>query len=149
MMLAFFVSCKSGETMTVVNSKLAPQAIGPYSQAIKTGNYVFCSGQIGLSPETGQMAGEDISSQTNQALKNIQAILQEAGTDFMHVTKVTIFITDMKNYSTVNEIYAKYFVGVKPARSAVQVSALPKNALVEIECIATMKSKKMDRNNSK
>jgi 2-iminobutanoate/2-iminopropanoate deaminase len=131
--------CMTNNAITVVTSDDAPKAIGPYSQAIRTGDLVFCSGQIGLSPETGQLVGEDISKQTEQALKNLQAILEAAGSDLSHVVKVTIFMTDMGNYATINEVYSQFFTDVKPARSAVEVTKLPKGALVEIECIATLK----------
>ena len=137
--LCLLISCKTNKVITVINSKDAPAAIGPYSQAIKTGDFIFCSGQIGLSPSTGQLVGSDISSQTIQALQNLKIILEEAGSDFSHVTKVTIFLTDMNNYSKVNEIYSTYFTNIKPARSVVQVVALPKGALVEIECVAVTK----------
>lgn len=137
--LSIIISCKTNKTMIVINSKSTPEAIGPYSQAIKSGKLVFCSGQIGLSAESGQLAGDDISSQTHQALRNLKSILEEAGSDFSHVVKVTVFLTDLSYYAAVNEIYSKYFTGIKPARSAVQVSKLPKEALVEIECIAVIK----------
>lgn len=133
------VSCQTSKKLIAVNSKAAPAAIGPYSQAIKTDNLIFCSGQIGLSPTTGQLVGNDITSQTTQALENIKFVLEEAGSDFSNVSKVTIFITDIANYSKVNEIYALYFKTLKPARSVVQVAGLPKEALIEIECVAITK----------
>jgi len=133
------VSCNVERKLTVIQSKAVPAAIGPYSQAIKNDNLIFCSGQIGLSPATGDLAGDDISSQTTQALQNIKYILEEAGSDFSHVTKVTVFVTDMDNYKLVNEIYAVFFDKLKPARSVVQVAGLPRGALVEIECIAVTK----------
>lgn len=129
-------SCKnSSSNLESLSSTKAPKAIGPYSQAIVSGNLIFLSGQIGINAETGEL-GVDIHQQTTQAMDNIGHVLQEAGSDFQHVTKVTIFLSDMNNYSVVNTIYEKYFSGNKPARSTVQVAALPKNALVEIECIA-------------
>ncbi len=137
--LCFLFSCKTNRMVTVITSKTAPVAIGPYSQATKTGNFIFCSGQIGVSPSTGQLVGDDITSQTTQALENLKFVLKEAGSDFSHVCKVTIFMTDMKNYSKVNEIYSTFFIDVKPARSAIQVAGLPKGALVEIECFAVTK----------
>ena len=120
-------------------SENAPEAIGPYSQAIKAGNLVFCSGQIGLSPETGDFSGDDISSQTKQVLQNLEAVLQAAGSGLSEVVKVTIFLADINDYATVNKIYDSYFADIKPARSTVAVSALPKGALIEIECIAVVK----------
>ena len=117
----------------------APKAIGPYSQAIKTGNLLYTSGQIGLVPATGTFAGNDIIAQTHQALKNLKAVVEKGGSDMEHVVKVTIFLKDMDNYTTVNDIYKDYFPGVKPARSAVQVARLPKDALIEIECVAELK----------
>ncbi len=133
------VSCKVSNELTVVNSKAVPAAIGPYSHSIKIDNLIFCSGQIGLSPSTGELAGDDISSQTKQALQNMKFILEEAGSDLSHITKVTVFVTDMKNYTLVNEIYSLFFDTLKPARSVVQVAGLPKGALIEIECIAVTK----------
>lgn len=137
--ICLLVSCKTNKALIVIKSKAAPVAIGPYSHAVKAGDFIFCSGQIGLSPSTGQLVGNDISSQTTQSLKNLKFIVEEAGSDFSHVTKVTIFMTDMNNYSKVNEIYSDYFNTIKPARSAVQVVALPRGALIEIECIAMTK----------
>ena len=132
-------SCQVNKKVAIVNSNAAPTAIGPYSQAIKTDNLIFCSGQIGLSPTTGQLIGDDITSQTTQALENLKFIIEEAGSDFSHVTKVTIFMTDMNNYNKVNEIYSLFFKKLKPARSVVQVAGLPKGALIEIECVAITK----------
>lgn len=137
--LCFMLACDSHHHLSVVDSATAPKAIGPYSQAIQSNKLVFCSGQIGLVPETGLMAGDDILLQTNQALQNLNAVLVAAGSDFSHVVKVTIFLTDLNYYKTVNEIYSKYFSEIKPARSVVQVSKLPKDALIEIECIAIAK----------
>ena len=134
------VSCKSDEqSLTVISTQSAPKAIGPYSQAVKTGKTVFCAGQIGISKDSGLLAGEDIATQTNQALQNIKAVLEASNSDFLHVVKVTVFLTNLDNYAIVNEIYAKCFGDHKPARSLVQVSRLPKDALIEIECIATTK----------
>jgi len=135
----FASSCQTNKSLVVVNSSDAPKAIGPYSQAVKTGNMVFTSGQIGLVPATGTLAGDDISSQTQQALKNLKAILEEAGSDMAHVVKATIFLKDLNDYTTVNDIYKGYFPEIKPARSTVQVTRLPKDALIEIECTAVRK----------
>lgn len=123
----------------MINSKDAPKVIGPYSHAIKTGNMIYTSGQIGISPVTNTLVGDDISLQAHQALDNLKAILAEAGTDMAHVVKVTIFLKDLNDYARVNDIYKDYFQEIKPARSAVQVASLPKDALIEIECIATLK----------
>ena len=133
--------CAYGQRMTAVTSKDAPKAIGPYSQAIKTGNLIYTSGQIGLSPVTNALAGDDITSQTHQALKNIKAVVEEAGSDMAHVVKVTIYLKDLNDYAKVNDIYKDYFADIKPARSAVQVARLPKDALIEIECVAEAKNK--------
>jgi 2-iminobutanoate/2-iminopropanoate deaminase len=134
-----FMSCNSSKKLVVVESKNAPKVIGPYSHAIKVGNLIYTSGQIGLSPATNALAGTDITAQTTQTLDNLKVILLEAGSDMSHVIKVTVFLKDLNDYTKVNEIYAGYFPEVKPARSAVQVARLPKDALVEIECVATTK----------
>ena len=105
----FTSSCQTNKSLVAVNSKDAPKVIGPYSHAIKTGHMVFTSGQIGLSPVTGSLIGDDISAQTQQALKNIKAVLEEAGSDMAHVVKVTIFLKDLNDYATVNDIYKGYF----------------------------------------
>lgn len=113
----------------------APRAIGPYSQAKETGDFVYLSGQLGLDAKTGEL-GTDIEAQTRLSLENIGAILKSAGLTYSDVIKTTIYITDMASFSKVNEIYATYFTGDFPARSCVAVSALPKGGLVEIEAIA-------------
>jgi 2-iminobutanoate/2-iminopropanoate deaminase len=118
-----------------ISTEKAPKAIGPYSQAITVGDFVYCSGQIGLNPKTGELV-EGIKKQTVQALKNLKAVLEEAGGDVKTVMKTTVFLTDMKNFQTVNEIYGEVFKDHKPARSTVAVAALPKGALVEIEAHA-------------
>lgn len=130
--------CRSTKTLNEVYTTDAPKAIGPYSQAIKHGNTIYCSGQIGLVAGTGAMAGADIAAQTKQALENMKAVLTAAATNMDHVMKVTIFLKDMENFATVNEIYSTYFTKIKPARSTVQVTKLPKDALIEIECIAAL-----------
>jgi 2-iminobutanoate/2-iminopropanoate deaminase len=130
-------SCHMSKPLVAVDSKDAPKAIGPYSQAIKTGNMIFCSGQIGLNPATNALTGDDITAQTNQALKNLTAVLKEAGSDISNVVKVTIYLKDMNDYARVNDIYKDYFTATKPARATVQVARLPKDALIEIDCIAT------------
>jgi 2-iminobutanoate/2-iminopropanoate deaminase len=120
----------------VISTKNAPAAIGPYSQAIKTGNFVFLSGQLGINPETGEFVSGAVADQTVQVFKNIQAVLAEAGLTLDNVVKTTVFLADMSDFATVNEIYARHFNEPYPARSAFAVKTLPKNALVEIEVIA-------------
>ena len=114
----------------------APQAIGPYSQAIFVGNMLFASGQLGLVPATGNSAEGGIKEQTAQAFQNVKAILAEAGLTMDQVVKTTVFLADMNDFGAMNEVYAQQFSGAFPARSAVAVKTLPKNALVEIEVIA-------------
>lgn len=121
--------------MTHVSTPNAPAALGPYSQAVDTGSTVYCSGQLGLDPATGNLA-DGVQAQTHQALKNLQAVLNKAGLSLDNVVKTTVFVQDLADFGTVNEIYGAYFHGGFPARSCVQIAALPKNALVEIECIA-------------
>ena len=121
--------------MTHVSTPNAPAALGPYSQAVDTGSTVYCSGQLGLDPATGNLA-DGVQAQTHQALKNLQAVLNEAGLSLDNVVKTTVFVQDLADFGTVNEIYVTYYHGGFPARSCVQIAALPKNALVEIECIA-------------
>ncbi len=125
--------------ISAVNTVNAPEAIGPYSQAIKCGDMVYCSGQIGINPGTGNLELGGIAAQTTQALVNLDEVLRAAGTSYDKVVKVTIYMVDLKDFATVNEIYAKYFPELRPARSTVQVAALPKGALIEIECIASLK----------
>ena len=120
----------------VVTTTEAPAAIGPYSQAIRVGNLVFASGQIPLHPQTGQMVGETAADQARQALQNLQAVLQAAGTSLQHVVKTTIFLTDLSQFAAVNAVYAEFFPEQPPARSTVQVAALPRGVQVEIEAIA-------------
>jgi 2-iminobutanoate/2-iminopropanoate deaminase len=122
-------------TKTVINTISAPAAVGPYIQAAKVGNLVYCSGQLGLIPETGALP-EGIEAQTHQSMKNMGAVLEAAGSDYSKVIKTLIFLADMNDFSTVNAIYELYFAGNFPARSCVEVSKLPKGGLVEIECIA-------------
>lgn len=114
----------------------APAPIGPYSQAIKSGNMLFCSGQVSLDPKTGEMKNASIEEETRQALTNLSAVVTSGGATLSDVVKTTIFLTDLGNFATVNAIYDEFFGTSKPARSTVQVSALPKGANVEIECIA-------------
>ena len=121
--------------MEKIYTKNAPDAIGPYSQAVKVSNLLFTSGQIAIVPESSRVEATDIVEQTEQVCKNIKAILTEAGSCFNKVVKTTCFLADMDDFAAFNEIYAKYFTS-KPARSCVAVKTLPKNVLVEIEVIA-------------
>jgi 2-iminobutanoate/2-iminopropanoate deaminase len=117
----------------------APAAIGPYSQAIRVGDTLFTSGQVALDPKTGNLVPGGINEQTTQVLENLKAVLAAAGIDFTHVVKTTVFLKSMGDFAAMNAIYATYFAAhgaIPPARSTVQVAALPKDALVEIECIA-------------
>jgi 2-iminobutanoate/2-iminopropanoate deaminase len=115
----------------------APAPIGPYSQAIRHGNDIFCSGQVAIDPLTGDMKNTgSIEEETAQVLENLKAVLAAAGANFQSVVKTTIFLTDLNTFATVNEVYGKYFAASKPARSTIEVKALPKGARVEIECIA-------------
>ena len=118
-----------------ISTEKAPAAIGPYSQGIILGNILFASGQIPINPATGEIEGTDIVTQAEQVMKNIGAILAEAGTDYTRVAKTTCFLADMGDFATFNEVYAKYFTE-KPARSCVAVKTLPKNVLCEVEVIA-------------
>ena len=118
----------------IISSPVAPAALGPYSQAVRAGDFVFCSGQTGLEPATGLLR-EGVAAQAEQVLDNLAAVLAAAGASFADVVKTTIFLTDMADFQTVNAIYGKRFSGDLPARSTVQVAALPKNGVVEIEMI--------------
>ncbi len=120
---------------TIVHSKQAPAAVGPYSQAVSADGFLFLSGQLGLMPETGELA-VGLEAQARQMLKNAEAVLAEAGMDFSHVLKTTVFLTDLGNFGALNAIYAEAFPENPPARSCVEVSALPKGGLVEMELIA-------------
>ncbi len=122
----------------IVSTSDAPAAIGPYSQAIRTGSPLFCAGQIPLDPKSGQMVAGGVAEQTERVLENISGLLRAENLNFSHVVKTTIFLTSMDDFQTVNEIYATYFRDNPPARSTVAVSALPKGALVEIEAIAAV-----------
>lgn len=122
--------------MKVINTKNAPEAIGPYSQAIEVNGFVYTSGQLPIDPVTGEFAGSDIKSQAKQSLMNVKAILDEAGMSMQNVVKTTVFLADMTDFAAMNEVYSSYFSEPFPARSAVAVKTLPKGALVEIECVA-------------
>ena len=121
--------------MEKLNTNNAPAAIGPYSQAVKTGNLLFTSGQIALDPATGEIVGTTIEEQTEQVMKNLGAILEANGIDYTNAIKTTCFLAEMADFGAFNEVYAKYFTG-KPARSCVAVKQLPKNVLCEVEAIA-------------
>ncbi len=123
-------------TKQIIQTSNAPAPIGPYNQAIKSGNFLFVSGQVALKPGTNDLANADIIEETHQVLQNVKAILAEAGMDFSNIVKTTIFLSDIELFSRVNEIYAKYFDGFFPARETVAVKGLPKNANVEISVIA-------------
>lgn len=123
-------------SFTPITTSLAPQAIGPYAQANRTGDFVFCSGQIPLDPATMQVVDGDIEAQTRRVLENLRAVLQAAGCDLSHVVKTTVFMTDLGAFARMNAVYAEFFPAQPPARSTVQVSALPRGAHVEIECVA-------------
>ena len=123
----------------IIATQTAPAAVGPYSQAVVAGNLMFCSGQIALDPATGTMVGASPAEQTEQVMKNVGALLAAEGLSLTNVVKATVFATDMGAFPAVNEVYARFFTSEPPARSFVEVSALPKNALVEIEVIAYKK----------
>ena len=120
----------------VVTTDRGPKPIGPYSQAIKANGCIYLSGQVALDPKTGEITGAEIRQQTERVLENIKGILEAAGGNLHHVIKTTVFLKDMNDFSSMNEVYARYFTSAPPARSTVQVSRLPKDALVEIEVIA-------------
>ena len=124
--------------MQAIHTEKAPKAIGPYSQAIKVGNLVFASGQVPIVPATGEFVEGGIKEQTRQSLTNAKAILEEAGTSLSKVVKTTVYLSDMANFAAMNEVCAEFFTQPYPARSAVAVKTLPKNALVEVECIAEL-----------
>jgi 2-iminobutanoate/2-iminopropanoate deaminase len=121
-----------------ISAPLAPPAVGPYSHAIVANGFVFTAGQVGLVPGTKQLVAGGIREQTAQALDNVQAVLQAAGSDLGQVVKTTVFLANMDDYAAMNEVYAQYFWRAQPARSAVQVAKLPLGALVEIESVATV-----------
>ena len=121
-----------------IHTEKAPAAIGPYSQAVQAGNTVHVSGQIPIDPATGAFAGTDIATQTRQSLTNIQEILKAAGGDISNVVKTTVLLKDIGDFTAMNEVYATFFTQPYPARAAFEVGALPKDALVEIECVAVL-----------
>ncbi|GAE86795.1 RidA family protein [Acetivibrio straminisolvens] len=123
-------------SIEVIKTDKAPEAIGPYSQAIVAGSFVYTSGQIPINPQTGEVVGGGIEEQTEQVLKNLKNVLEAAGSGLNKVVKTTVFIKDMDSFAKINEIYAKYFSEPYPARSCVEVSKLPKGVLIEIEAVA-------------
>ena len=123
----------------VISTDTAPKAVGPYSQAIEAGNFLFVSGQLPLHPQSGEIVGNDITAQTRQSIENIKAILAAAGVSLADVVKTTVFLQNMGDFVRMNEVYQQYFGDSAPARSTVEVAKLPKNALVEIESIAVIK----------
>jgi 2-iminobutanoate/2-iminopropanoate deaminase len=123
---------------TITELENAPKAVGPYSMAVKTGNLVFTAGQLGLDAKTGALVEGGIQGQTEKALQNVSAVLKAAGSDISQVVKTTVFLKNMNDFGAMNEIYARFFGENPPARSAVEVAALPKGGLVEIEVIATL-----------
>ena len=122
----------------IISTSNAPAAVGPYSQAIKVGDFIFSSGQIPFDPETNELVAEDIESQTRQVMKNVAAVLEAAGVTLDNVVKTTVFMKDMNDFNQVNEIYAEYFTENPPARSAVEAARLPKDVLIEMEVIAVV-----------
>jgi 2-iminobutanoate/2-iminopropanoate deaminase len=122
----------------VISTSEAPGAIGPYSQAIKSGGFVFCSGQIPIDTATGEFVPGGVSEQTDQVLKNLGAVLKAAGSSLENVVKTTVFLADMNDFAEMNEVYGRYFSSNKPARATVQAARLPRDARVEIECVATV-----------
>lgn len=124
-------------TKEIVSTENAPGAIGPYSQAVKIGGFVFCSGQIPIDPKSGAFVSDDVAEQTTQVLKNLSAVLEAAGTNINNVVKTTVFLADMNDFTAMNDVYAGFFSENKPARATVQAARLPRDARVEIECIAS------------
>jgi 2-iminobutanoate/2-iminopropanoate deaminase len=126
------------ELPIIINTQKAPQAVGPYSQGISAGGLLFTAGQIPLDPDNGQMVPSRIEDQTHRVLKNLAAVLEAAGTSLDRVMKVTVFMTDLSQFKLMNEVYGEYFVSNPPARSTVEVAALPLGAQIEIECVAVV-----------
>ena len=124
-----------------VETKKAPRAIGPYSQAIRSGQFLFVSGQIPIDPNTGELVDNEIQTQEHQVLRNLDAILNSAGINFGHVVRTTIFLVNLEHFNAMNEIYKTYVLDPAPARSTVQVAGLPKGALIEIDLIAEIPDK--------
>lgn len=122
----------------IISTSKAPAAIGPYSQAVKIGNTVYTSGMIPIVPESGEIIQGDVAAQARQAIKNLEEVLIEAGTSLENVLKTTVYIKNMNDFAVINEVYKEFFTGSFPARSCVEVARLPKDVLIEIECIAVV-----------
>ena len=137
--ILMFVTTLFAQEKTVIKSPDAPAAIGPYSQAIMVGNTLYCSGQIAIDPATSKMLSESIQTETRQVLKNLGAVLRAAGMDYSNVVQATVYLADMNDYKVMNEIYGEFFKENPPARATVQVGSLPRDARVEIACIAVKK----------
>jgi 2-iminobutanoate/2-iminopropanoate deaminase len=125
--------------MEAIRSEKAPAPVGPYSQAIRTGDHLFVSGMIALDPQSGELLGPDAAAQADQALKNLGAVLEAGGVSYADVVKTTVFLLDMNDFAAVNAVYAKYFDANKPARSTIAVAGLPKDARVEVDAIAVLR----------
>ena len=134
------VSFEKSAKKEIVATENAPGAIGPYSQAVKVGEFVFVSGQIPIDPQTGNFVSDDMAEQTVQVLKNLSAVLEAAGSSLKNVVKTTVFLADMNDFTAMNEVYARYFTEDFPARATVQAARLPKDARVEIEAIALLRN---------
>lgn len=126
------------EQLQIVTTNDAPAAIGPYSQAVRYGNLLYTAGQIPLDPQSGQITGSNVSEQTRQVLLNLSAVLKAGSSSIEHVIKTTVYLTDMSNFGEMNAVYEQFFGSSRPARSTVAVAGLPRNALVEIECVAAV-----------
>jgi len=122
----------------IISTENAPGAIGPYSQAVRAGNLLFCSGQIPIDPETGEFVSDDVAEQTERVIQNLRAVLEAGGGGLDSVVKTTVFLQDMADFAAMNEVYARFFDANKPARATVQAAGLPRNAKVEIECVAVL-----------
>jgi 2-iminobutanoate/2-iminopropanoate deaminase len=137
--IIFLKKSKKGDllmTTQILHTSLAPAAIGPYSQGISTGPFVFVSGQIGIDPETGELIGPDFAAQARRSLENLRQIVLSGGCELSHVVAVDVFLTDIDDFAEFNKIYEEFFSEHRPARAVVQVCALPKGALIELKCIA-------------
>lgn len=122
--------------LDVIRSGDAPSAIGPYSQAIRAGEWIFCSGQIAIDPESGELMGGDVAAQTDRVMRNLSAVLEAAGASLSHVVKTTVFLADMGDFSAMNEVYGRHLGDHRPARATVEAGRLPKDVAVEIEAVA-------------
>jgi 2-iminobutanoate/2-iminopropanoate deaminase len=132
----YFKNQRKEPMKEIINTKNAPAAIGPYSQAVWAGDLLYSSGQVALIPETGEMDNQSLETETHRVMKNLSALLEEAGLSFNHVIKVSIFIKDMNDFAKINEIYASYLIEPYPARETVEVARLPKDARIEVSVVA-------------